>query len=81
MLWLNWRLALIALVVLPFFAAAARFFAIRIKALSREARHLNGLMTTIAEESLGNAPLVQAYQRQDAEVARFHDAGDRRLRA
>jgi ABC-type multidrug transport system fused ATPase/permease subunit len=79
--WLNWKLALIALAVLPLFGVAAKFFAARIKVFAREARHYNGIMTAVAEESLGNAPLVQAYQRQDTEVGRFYDAGHRRLRA
>ncbi len=79
--WLNWKLALIALAVIPFFVVAARFFATRIKTVSREARHYNGIMTAVAEESLGNAPLVQAYQRQETEVGHFYDAGHRRLRA
>lgn len=79
LLWLRWELALVALAVLPAFGIAAKFFAVRIKALSREARHHAGVMTAVSAESLGNAPLVQAYQRQNAEIARFREAGHRCL--
>src|SRR5699024_6566042 len=66
--WLQWRLALAGILVAPIFVVVARAFAKRIKTASREAHHRNGTMTSVAEESLGNAPLVQAYQRQDNEV-------------
>lgn len=81
LLWLQWQLALIAFVVLPLFGLTAKIFSARIKTASRAARHYNGVMTAVAEESLSNAPLVQAYQRQDAEIDRFYRIGCRRLRA
>ncbi len=77
--WLRWELALAALAVLPLFWLAARSFSRRIKSASREVRHHSGAMSAVAEESLGNAPLVQAYQRQNAEVERFHREGLARL--
>lgn len=79
--WLRWELAVAALAVTPLFWVAARSFSRRIKTASREARHRSGLMSTVAEESLGNAPLVQAYQRQQTEVARYHRQGQHRLSA
>jgi len=79
--WLQWRLALAGILVAPIFVVVARAFAKRIKTASREAHHRNGTMTSVAEESLGNAPLVQAYQRQDNEVDRFHFQGARKLDA
>lgn len=78
---LQWRLALVAVAAAPLFALAARAFATRIRSASREARHRSGAMTAIAEESLGNAPLVQAYQQQDGEVRRYHSEGVRKLAA
>lgn len=79
--WLRWELALVALSVTPLFWIAARSFSRRIKAASREARHRSGLMSTVAEESLGNAPLVQAYQRQQSEISRFQRHGEHRMAA
>ena len=68
---LDWRLALASLVAVPVFAAAARVFARRIKVASREVRRRAGSISVVAEESLGNVALIQAYGRQAAEVERF----------
>ncbi|MDQ4102603.1 MAG: ABC transporter ATP-binding protein/permease [Actinomycetota bacterium] len=69
--YLDWRLALAALVAVPVFWTAARAFARRIKIVSREVRARAGSITVVAEESLGNATLIQAYGREGAEVDRF----------
>jgi ATP-binding cassette subfamily B protein len=69
--YLNWQLALVSLVAVPAFWFISRSFARRIKTASREARRRAGAISVVAEESLGNAMLVQAYGREDAEVARF----------
>ncbi|MCA1836748.1 MAG: ABC transporter ATP-binding protein/permease, partial [Actinobacteria bacterium] len=44
---------------------------ISIKATSREVRRRSGSISTVAEESLGNAALIQVYGRQQAEITRF----------
>ena len=69
---LEWRLALVSLLVAPLFWLAARHFSRKIKRASREERRRSGSISAVAEESLSNAALVQAYNRQDEEVARFH---------
>ena len=70
--YLQPRLAMVSLLVTPLFWLVARRLAGRIKAASREKRRRSGAISAVAEESLANATLVQAYNRQDAEVARFH---------
>src|SRR4051795_2809014 len=70
--YLQWDLALVSLVVAPLFWAAARRFTRLIKHASREKRRRSGSITAVAEESLSNAALVQAYNRQGSEVERFH---------
>ncbi|TCJ18381.1 ABC transporter ATP-binding protein [Rubrobacter taiwanensis] len=70
--YLSWKLALISLFVVPLFYAAARYFSRRIKHASREHRRRSGATGAVAEESLSNAALVQAYNRQAEEAARFH---------
>lgn len=79
--WLSWPLALVALAVTPMFALAARSFATRLKTAARTARFHSGAMSAVAEESLGNAPLVHAYQRQDSEVDRFDAEAQQRMHA
>jgi ABC-type multidrug transport system fused ATPase/permease subunit len=73
MFYLNWQLALAAFVAAPGFLVLARVFSRRIKDASRERRRRSGSITAVAEESLGNVALVQAYDRQDHEVDRFHE--------
>ncbi len=68
---LDWRLALASLIAVPVFWLAARSFARRIKIASREVRRRAGSISVVAEESLGNATLIQAYGREGVEVDRF----------
>ncbi len=70
--YVQWELALLALIVAPPFWLLARRFAYLIKQASREQRRRSGSITSVAEESLGNIALVQAYNRQDQEAERFH---------
>jgi subfamily B ATP-binding cassette protein MsbA len=70
--YLEWRLALVSLFVAPLFWLAAHHFSRKIKGAAREERRRSGSISAVAEESLSNAALVQAYNRQEDEVARFH---------
>ncbi len=71
--YLDWVLALAALVALPGFLVATRYFSKRIKQAAREKRRRSGAISAVAEESLSNVALVHAYNRQSSEAVRFHD--------
>ena len=70
--YLEWDLAVVSLLVAPLFWFAAKRFSRAIKVASREKRRRSGSISAVAEESLSNAALVQAYGREEAEVKRFH---------
>jgi ATP-binding cassette subfamily B protein len=70
--YLQWELALTALVLVPLVWLAARYFTRLVKLASREKRRRSGSLSAVAEESLANAQLVQAYNRQETEIERFH---------
>jgi ATP-binding cassette subfamily B protein len=70
--YLSWDLALVSLLVAPLFWLAAKRFSRAIKVASREKRRRSGSISAVAEESLSNAALVQAYGQEQAEVERFH---------
>ena len=70
--YLSWELALVSLTVLPLFFLSSRRFSRLIKQASREKRRRSGSVSAVAEESLANAHLVQAYNAQELEVERFH---------
>jgi ATP-binding cassette subfamily B protein len=70
--YLQWDLALIALVVAPLFYVAARRTAALLKRASREKRRRSGSIGAVAEEGIANMALVQAYGREETERERFH---------
>src|SRR5215210_1419329 len=69
--YLQWRLALVSLFVVPLFLLVARYFSRKIRHATREERRRSGSVSAVAEESLSNSALVQAYNRQENEVERF----------
>jgi ATP-binding cassette subfamily B protein len=79
--YLNWQLGLASLIAVPAFLLTARYFSARIKDASREQRRCSGSVTAVAEESLGNVALVQAYNRHAAVTQRFHRENLGRFRA
>lgn len=79
--YLQWKLALAALVVAPLFFVAARYFSGLIKHTAREKRRRSGSLSSVAEEGLANAALVQAYDRQEQEVDRFQRENEGILQA
>src|SRR5215212_4340643 len=70
--YLQWRLALVSLVVIPLFLIVGRYFSGKLRGATREERRRSGSISAVAEESLSNAALVQAYNLQENEVSRFH---------
>ncbi|AHY47982.1 ABC-type multidrug transport system ATPase and permease component [Rubrobacter radiotolerans] len=79
--YLDWQLALIALLVAPLFWLTARYFSRKIKTASREERRRSGSVSAVTEESLANVALVQAYNRQDEARERFHRENEGSFRA
>jgi ATP-binding cassette, subfamily B, bacterial len=69
--YLQWRLALVSLFVVPLFLLVARYFSRKIRRATREERRRIGSISAVAEESLSSAALVQAYNRQEHELSRF----------
>jgi ATP-binding cassette, subfamily B, bacterial len=78
---ISWQLALISMLVVPLFWLISRHFARLIKVASRERRRRSGSLSVVAEESLSNAMLVAAYNRQGWEVDRFTRQADAKFRA
>ncbi|MGH2990761.1 MAG: ABC transporter ATP-binding protein [Solirubrobacterales bacterium] len=68
---LQWDLALVALLIGPLFFIAAKRFSRLVKHAAREQRRRTGSLSAVAEESLANAALVQASNRQRSEQDRF----------
>ena len=73
---LDWRLALVSLVVVPPFALSARWFSRLAKEAAREKRRRSGSLGAVAEESLTNTALVQSSGRLDHERERVRREGE-----
>lgn len=71
----RWDLALVACALVPVFLLVTRGFSGRFRAAAGRERRSNGAMVGTVEESLSNQPLVQAYNRQEAQARRLHDEG------
>jgi ATP-binding cassette subfamily B protein len=74
---IDWRMALLALTVIPLFALASRFFALRIRDVSREQRRYEGEVSALVEEGIANIPLVRAYGLEAQQRERFTTAVQR----
>jgi ATP-binding cassette subfamily B protein len=70
---LNWRITLIALVVLPLFLLPAKRVGRRLQAITRESMQLNAAMNTTMSErfNVAGALLVMLFGRRDRELAQF----------
>jgi ATP-binding cassette subfamily B protein len=74
-------LAVVALVVAPLFWATSRYFARRLKQISRERQRLSGSLNASLEQTLSTLPLVQAYDQGAREVQRYADEAEAKYRA
>ncbi|MEU6713460.1 ABC transporter ATP-binding protein [Nonomuraea sp. NPDC046802] len=78
---IRWDLALLTMALIPAFLVVSKLFAGRFRTAAARERASNGAMNSVLEEGLANQPLVQAYNRQEAESRRLHSEGGRWLRA
>ncbi|MFF3459635.1 ABC transporter ATP-binding protein [Streptomyces sp. NPDC002730] len=79
--WISWPLALATVAAAPVFWLVARAFSQRMRTVTRQERDSNGQLASLLEENLTNMPVVQAYNRQEAERARVHREGRTWMRA
>ena len=85
MLWisflLNWRLALVSLVVVPFLYYALSYYSTHIKDRIYQVRNMEGQTISIIHESLAMLRVIVAFGREDHEHRRLRDQGERANRA
>ncbi len=73
---LDWRLALVVLALLPLIAVALRRFNRRARPIYRQARDRLGDINARLQDNLAGIRVIQAFGREDAELARFRDVSD-----
>jgi subfamily B ATP-binding cassette protein MsbA len=77
MLYLNWKLTLIAFVVAPAIVLVVRMASKRLRATSRESQKTLGDLTHVLEESISGHKVVKVFGGQEYEIGRFHDVSNR----
>ncbi len=75
--YLNWKLTLIALVMIPLIAFTVRVFSQRLRRMSRGAQSTMGDITHALEETLSGHKVVKIFGGQEYEKERFHAATNR----
>ncbi|MCU0868368.1 MAG: lipid A export permease/ATP-binding protein MsbA [Burkholderiales bacterium] len=74
LLWTNWQLTLVTVVVAPAIVFITRRFSLRMRAMARAEQGSMGDLTHVLEESIGNQRVVKVFDGQDYETARLHAA-------
>jgi len=74
LLWSNWKLTLIAFVVIPPIGLVVRAFSARLRVMSRESQRAVGGVAEVLDESISNQRVVRIFGGQAYESARFEHA-------
>jgi ABC-type multidrug transport system fused ATPase/permease subunit len=74
---LDWRLALATLIVLPFMAAATALFRIYSSRAYRAVRERLGLVTATLAEDIAGMRVIQSFTREAASERHFRDVNER----
>jgi len=71
--YLNWKLTLLSLVMLPVIALIIRVINARLRNASRDSQRAMGEITQVIEESVASHKVVKLFGGQQYESDRFHD--------
>ena len=77
LLWSNWKLTLIAFLVIPPIALVVRAFSKRLRQMSRETQRAIGGIAEVLDESIANQRVVRVFGGQAYESRRFEEAGQK----
>ena len=81
MLWMNWELSLLAVVVVPFISMASYHFSRNIRRATKRKRKGEGAVASIVQENLHSVAVVQAFAQEERERRRFRQEARRSLDA
>jgi len=77
MVYLDWRLSLIALFIIPSVGLIIRHISARLRHLSHVQQEAMGNMTHVLEEAIKGHKIVKVFDGFDYEAQRYHQAADR----
>ncbi len=73
-IYMNWRLTFMILVLAPILVLFAKVFGKKLKNLSKEIQDKLAVCTTVLEENVSGIQVVKSFVRQKLEINRFSDA-------
>jgi ABC-type multidrug transport system fused ATPase/permease subunit len=76
LVWLQWRLAAVALVAVPLYAANQRYFFTRLKTLSDDIRAQIAALYALLSERVSAVRVVRSYAKEEAELAALDERID-----
>jgi subfamily B ATP-binding cassette protein MsbA len=79
LLWVNWKLTLVTLVLIPAMAALVRGVSKRLRKLNQDQLEVNGELTQVIEETTRAHQVIRIFSGQQYEQKRF-DAKNEKLR-
>ncbi|MDT8367862.1 MAG: ABC transporter ATP-binding protein [Longimicrobiales bacterium] len=71
LVWMNWTLALVNLVVIPLVAGITRHYQEPLRKAAREIRRRVGEMNAVSTEAIGNIQVVKSFVAEEEEEARL----------
>ena len=77
LIYLDWQLTLISLIMLPPIALVVRYFNGRLRWASRETQDSVGMVTEVVQESIDCNKVVKIFSGQRAERKRFFEASNK----
>ena len=81
MLFLNWKLALITLTILPILVYATKLFQVAIKATFQEVRNQVANLNGFVQERVTGMKIVQLFNRESIEYENFKEINDKHKKA
>ena len=81
MLFLNWKLALITLSILPILVYATKLFQVAIKATFQEVRNQVANLNGFVQERVTGMKIVQLFNREDIEFNNFKEINEKHKKA
>ena len=80
LLFMNWRLCLLILILLPLLVLVAKVFGRRLKSLSTSIQDQTAALSTLVEEVISGIRIVKSFVQTHREKDRFADQVDQTLR-
>ena len=77
MLWIDWKLTLVALAATPVVIAIVVYFSRRLRRMSHGMQHAMGVVTHVLQESIEGHKVVKVFSGRAYETQRFTDAATR----